>query len=335
MISTIVSNLSELVALLVQSFNLSALFPSFAFALLNFLFVFPMLKDSVLSARFSTLSETVQVLVWGTFIVGTAYLLTALNNLIIRIFEGYPLIDQFPFNQRHAHHINRYSEIRTQIDELEKKIDTLEWKALMSPLTARPKIREQQGLLRAERNLLEGEKLFMYPSSRWRILPTRMGNVIAAAEDYPQQLFGIDTVLLWPFLVPILTEKGYSKFIEREKAVFDLLLNTTVLIALFGLELGYVEALTHGLTWRLVGELILLFGGAYALCALAARGAMGWGLTIRSAFVLHRHDLREALRLVSPNSYEKEVQMWEKVSRFYREPANASIRGKDLTLFDY
>jgi len=219
---------------------------------------------------------------------------------------------------------------------LDAEIERLDQEALSRPLPERPPLREEQEVLRAEKHLLEAEKLFMYPANKWRILPTRLGNIIASAEDYPQQLFGIDTVLLWPYIVPTLAENGYSKFVEREKAIFDLLLNTTVLVAVFGLEIGCLDALSNGLTWRLPIELTLIGGATYALCRLTTHGAMGWGLTIRAAFVLYRDKLREALGLVRPESYTQERKLWKRASEFYRgEPAEAIAIEPSQRLFNY
>jgi len=333
--STLISSLSELIPLLIQSSSLSAIFPSFAFVLLNYLFIRPILSDTAVYVAFTDIEESIQAVILATVTIGLAYLLTATNRLIIGLFEGYPLIDQYPFDEYRRKHLRRFSEIRERINALDAEIKRLKQKAWSRPLRERPPLIEKQELLRAEKNLLEAEKKFLYPANERRILPTRLGNIIASAEDYPQQLFGIDTVLLWPYIVPTLAKSGYLKLVEREKATFDLLLNTTVLVAVFGLEIGYLDALSNGLTWRLLIELTLIGGATCALHCLTTRGAMGWGLTIRAAFVLHRDNLREALGLVRPESYTQERDLWERASDFYREPAEARLIGLSQGLFNY
>jgi hypothetical protein len=264
-------------------------------------------------------------------------LLTAMNHLIIRWFEGYPLIDQFPFNKWYEKHLHRPDQIQEDIANLRAEIHRLDKEALKSPIRARPPLRRQQMALQAEIQSLAGEQFFLYPASKWRILPTRLGNIIAAAEDYPEQLFGMDTVLLWPYLVPTLAESGYSKFIEREKAIFDLLLNSTVLIGLLGLEIGFLEAVLAlaGWIWRLPLELLLFGGAVVVLYYLTSHGATGWAGTIRAAFVLYRHKLREALGLANPSSYKQERDLWILASEFYRNPADAAKIGLDPSLFNY
>jgi hypothetical protein len=333
--STLVSSLSELIALLVQSFNLSAVLPSFAFVLMNYLFVRPMLRNTAFYAIFADLDKSVKTIVLATVIVGLAYLLTAINLLIIRWVEGYPLIDQFPVNRCYQRHLQRARQISNDIQNLTKEIERLKKDARKRSILEREPWLQQQEAVRVVRQALVGEQLFLYPVSEWRILPTRLGNVIAAAEDYPAQLFGIDAVLLWPYLVPTLVETGYSKFIEREKAIFDLLLNSMVLVAVLGLEIGYLDAFLTGFTWRLPLELALIGGGVGVLYYLTTHGAMGWGSTIRAAFILYRHKLREALGLVKPDSYDEERKLWKRISDFYRNPAEATTIGPDPKLFDY
>ena len=122
---------------------------------------------------------------------------------------------------------------------------------------------------------------------------------------------------------------------EREKSTFDLLLNSTVLVAVFGLEIAYLGfALQHmSPQWGLA--LVLIAGAVAALAYLTTDSVMGWAATLRAAFVLHRDELRESLGLRSPKSYEEEYDLWKQVSNFYRRPSEAKELAGRKPLFVY
>ncbi len=321
--SALIGSVSELLTLLVQSFNLSAVFPALVFMLLNYLFVFPKLKDTVLYTRFARYDQPVQILLWVVLTVGLAYFLTSVNTLIIRWFEGYPLIHQFPFDKWRRDCLRQQRRYRQRVENLTNRIAKSRADEKHIPYTQRESLWQHRETLVEQRNQLLGELLLFYPVSDWRVLPTRLGNVLAAAEDHPQRLFGIDAVTLWPYLGPVLTQTGYAKFVEREKAVFDLLLNSTVLTGAFGLVLLTADYLTVGRSVILLYEFGLVAAATAALHYFTIQGAIGWGTTIRAAYALHRKELREHLGLSEPQSYDEERALWKRASQFYREPYNA------------
>ena len=69
-----------------------------------------------------------------------------------------------------------------------------------------------------------------FPSKIDSILPTRVGNTIAAFEHYPQIRYKMDSIVLWSRLVPILYKEKYLDFVTQEKTVFDFLLNMFVVV---------------------------------------------------------------------------------------------------------
>ncbi len=332
-----VSSLSELIALLVQSFNLSALLPSFLFVLFNYVFVRPYLRELPFYQTFVSNDPALPVLILITVTVALGYLLNAANTQFVRWFEGYPLLDQYPLNQWRTGHMKRIQYLQKEIDNLEESQAELKRRAQASPTGSdeRDEFWRQYSDRDAVRITLLGERLFHYPQDSRKALPTKLGNIIASAEEYPELLFGIDSVLMWPYIVPTLTKSGYAKYMEREKSIFDLLLNSTLLITVFGIEVGYLGLALQQISFQWGMALLLIAIAVGLLFYLTTDSVMGWALTFRAAFLLHRHSLSDALGLRRPVSFEDERALWKRVSQLYREPNQAQELAEGTPLFAY
>ncbi|MFI6002101.1 hypothetical protein ACIA98_17115 [Streptomyces sp. NPDC051366] len=92
--------------------------------------------------------------------------------------------------------------------------------------------------------------LAVYPADRSLIMPTRLGNVVRAAEGYGAERYGVDTVLVWPRLHPLLPDVAVKAETDA-RTVLDLLLNVCLSVVLFGLPLSAVLAFggAHPLPW--------------------------------------------------------------------------------------
>jgi hypothetical protein len=209
-----------------------------------------------------------------------SYTFYAFNFPLIRFFEGYKFQEDLL--------LNWFSEwLKTKEKERFKNV----------------KIKKQFRQL--DRDFPSGE-----------IMPTKIGNTIAAFEEYPKNRYGMDTIALWPRLVPVLKGEKFLDYVIREKSVFDFLLNTCIVVIALGLELVY-RALFLG---DLVGAIfilgviclmvIVLYEGMY----IAARQ---WGTVVRVAFDLHRHDLAQRLALKPATTFREEWARWEAISRFF------------------
>ncbi|MFK0259379.1 hypothetical protein [Streptomyces sp. NPDC090445] len=128
---------------------------------------------------------------------------------------------------------------------------------------------------RAERSV-EAERaellalLAVYPADRSLIMPTRLGNAVRAAEGYGAERYGMDTVLVWPRLYPLLPEAAVKAETDARTAL-DLLLNVCLSAWLFGLPLSVVAAFGSGvrpLLWWV--PLLLLLAAAAVRSAPAA-----------------------------------------------------------------
>lgn len=333
-----ITSLSELVALIFNSFRFPSLLPALAFSVANGLVIFPIVEKTIIAQTYFPTLKTDQVLVLALMTALVAYFLNALNLPIIRFFEGYPFVDSGIglgnfFLKLHQDH---FLDLRDRSIELEKmSVHKFNEVNTTDPI----EIKYQR-----EWSQILTKRAFHYPSNVGRVAPTRLGNVIASAEDQPYYLYKMDTVVLWPLLIPLLTKEGFSKFVQEEKGYFDFLLNSLVIVACLGLEIIGIETyqqvgefISSGvyqlMNWVRIGlEMIAFSIACWLLYQLSIQGAMGWGLSIRTAFHLYRHKLHQELKLKNYDDIYAERAVWERASDFYRGP-----KGQDdgYKLFEY
>ena len=327
---TIVKSFSEFLNLLVQAFNLSTLFPSLVFWMLVHCTVLPFWIPRYDLDLIDIFNHGSYLAVASILVVTLAYFLDAANMAIIRLFEGYTFMDFFPFdwytddrrffvrkNLKLIWRFDKQAESLLALAEKEEDIDNK--KSILLTLDA---------LLTRQEEC--GSKIFgKYPEDPDYVLPTPFGNVIAEGEQYPYKVFGMDAVTLWPFLRPIITEKHYAEFILREKAIMDFILNLTCILMAFGVLFVGTELLCCGISMRLLIIASVIFLGCCVLCYLAVVSAKGWIVTIRTAFVYFRDDLRTVLGLPKPESYLSERRAWEEVSHFLQ----ARTSGEEIAAF--
>jgi len=310
--SVVVQSLGDFFKLLIQAFNLSSIFPSLLFVILLRLYVLPLFPDSM--HIYESWDTNVEL---GIIAIATAllsYLLDAANLQIIRLFEGYPLRDQFPFNYIYQTQRDFVKSTWNDIKALNDMADRI-----MTQIEAgQDDLRDLVEPILTLRSALLA-RMNTYPKDPRSVLPFKFGNIMAAAEEYPYSVFGMDAVTLWPFLIPILTENNYAQFVVRQKAVVDFLLNMTVTMAMFGGVFGIVDYHFNGPTLALFLKLGAVLLGCSLTIFLSQQGVHSWGTTIKIAFVIFREDLRQILRLRRPLDYTDERNLWNDASSFFRD----------------
>ncbi|MBC7227468.1 MAG: hypothetical protein H5T61_09555 [Thermoflexales bacterium] len=305
--TTIVKSLGDFVNLVAQTFNLSTLFPAFVFIALLQMFLLPLLPaDSPFQALALTNDDGWPVALNLILVALLAYLLDAANISLIRLFEGYPLRRCFPFDWLEERHRSYVRSVLNEIERLRKEY----WEAF-----ERDEARAEDIAIRLDDCLKRLAN--RYPEDLIRVLPTPFGNVIAAAEYYPMKILGMDAVALWPFLRPIMNETGYAAFVLRDKAVMDFLVNLVTILSAFGVLYGGVNWFYRGWQVSWIGVVFLIGLCCFLLYLLSVQAAAGWGITIRTPFVLYREHLRQRLRLRLAVGYEEERCLWEEASAFF------------------
>jgi hypothetical protein len=154
--------------------------------------------------------------------------------------------------------------------------------------------------------------LYDFPSPRLA-MPTKLGNLLAAAERYPGDRYGADSVLLWPHLLAVVPADTLER-IRAARAALDLWVVLWGLSLAFSLFAGPWLASSGAGGWPVSLALlgiplsVLFYGGAVS-------AAREFGLLVRSAFDLHRWAILEAFKIELPQSEAEERELWGKVSQ--------------------
>ncbi|MDQ7030281.1 MAG: hypothetical protein Q9O62_11140 [Ardenticatenia bacterium] len=237
-----------------------------------------------------------------------AYLLRAFTRPIIRTYEGY-----WPWWRLQAWGIRRRQAA---------------WRRLRQQreASARQNDRRRYGHLQA--------RLYRdFPSREDRILPTRLGNVLRAAEDYSTTRYGLDGVFWWPRLEPLLPESLLARLEATFMGLVALLNLATLsvlyaLLLLFNLLLCWRGCVTMGRdfwwwSWPLVAVLALVV--AYVIYRGAVAQARAYGDLIRVAYDEHRFRVLEALHIARPQTPAEEHALWRRLSRWlYQQDLGAA-----------
>lgn len=152
-----------------------------------------------------------------------------------------------------------------------------------------------------------------YPAPQ-RLLPTALGNALRAAEDVPYQRYGLDAIVIWPRLYPLLPQDMIGLLADRRNqldlaARFCAVFLLCAIISLFFLY-------PHG-WWLLVPLFILLLARLSYRGAVAA--AVAYGESVQSAFDLYRFELHKALRIPAPPNLHAEKKTNQLITNFLRQ----------------
>jgi hypothetical protein len=165
------------------------------------------------------------------------------------------------------------------------------------------------GKTRARREWSEAE------ISDKRLLPTRLGNTLSVAYEYPFKVYQLDPAIWLPRLTPLLPETFRAQMDNALVPVFSLL-NLSALLLLFACIGGLAVALLSSRWWLF----LLVWGGSLALsgvCYLASISQVrDYGTYIRVAFDLYRHELIKQMHIPLPDTPEKEWALWDRLHRW-------------------
>jgi len=137
------------------------------------------------------------------------------------------------------------------------------------------------------------------------VMPTAVGNRLKAAELHPRYRYGLDSIIVWPRLWPLLPE-------ALQQAVGEARGSLDAAVRLFGWGLLTVLWVFWGTWWA------PLLGLGLALVAWfrAVSAAEVYGDLIRAAFDLHRFCLYESLRWPLPEDTATEAQCGEQLTAY-------------------
>lgn len=158
------------------------------------------------------------------------------------------------------------------------------------------------------------ELLSEYPVSNDRIRPTELGNILAAASEYPGIRYGLDFRTTWPRMIYTLGDENFRNALIENRMRLDLLLRTYILTVLC-FVFASVWSLNKTSYWIFA---LLLLGAVFGLKIIYKWGvsaAREYADLIRSFYDLYRFDLYKLLLIPLPeSSLEKEIEAGQLLS---------------------
>lgn len=147
------------------------------------------------------------------------------------------------------------------------------------------------------------------PSKPNQFMPTRLGNLLRAAEYRSRERYGLDAVVCWPRLWLVLPESTRKELQEARVA-----LNTAVRICLWSL----LFLVWTPLAWWAP---LLAFSAAWLSYRMALQTASVYVDLLEATFDVHRHLLYQSLRVKLPQNPNHESEDGKKLTQYlWREP---------------
>ncbi|MGH3915375.1 MAG: hypothetical protein ACRDTC_18500 [Pseudonocardiaceae bacterium] len=234
-----------------------------------------------------------------------------LRNLT-QLFEGYPLQAVAPklAARAAAWHVARQRELSPVLP-------------VSPPPDVKNKITDEDLAETAKQSLNTNgryaEELFvLYPEDSDAILPTRLGNIIRAAEDYSESRYGADYLVVWPRLAHLCSERFVQDY-ELVRANVDFLLVVSFLSALFGFLGGSIVLIYSGPVALFLASVLFGFGLAHLSYSSAVSAAVEYGEQIRASVDLYRLDLLRQLKFRQPSNVLEETAIWSEFDDFLRK----------------
>lgn len=225
----------------------------------------------------------------------TAILIESFAATLLRLYEGY--WPRWPGSAR-----RRAADLR----EKQERRRVLRAKVVTGQATQAD---------RAELARLDTE-LAHRPRDPERSMPTRLGDILRAAEDYARERYGLDPIIFWPRLFPQLSE-ALRQALGTAQDQLDLTLRLSTLTLLYGAIWSIVVIVQKqwGVLWWTLPALPL----TWLFWRAAHQAATSYAGLFRSAFDLHRFDVYESLHWPPPTSPETEKAQGAELILFLNE----------------
>jgi hypothetical protein len=144
-------------------------------------------------------------------------------------------------------------------------------------------------------------------------MPTQFGNILRAAEERPQNQYGLDTFICWSRLWLLLPDSVKTELTEARMT-----LNIGARIWLWSL----LFLLWTPLAWWAFPAGVI---SAYLAYHWLLNSAIIYGDLLESAFDLYRLELYKALRLPLPKSSQEERQLGEQLTAYLWKRPGISV----------
>lgn len=296
--------MNELFAGIGRSFVVSSLVPASFFTLLAVFVTRPWLNLlRPTENNLGAFSESIVYLVITTFI---GFALYSLNTSVYRLFEGYSI--SVPWFRRQ--HLRRLVRLLIKREILEN-------------LLARDYFPDKD-LIR--NNLLQIYEQLQrsYPSRVELVMPSALGNILRAYEEYPGLNYGIDGVLAWPHLLEVASQR-FIEIHEENNNKVSFVLNSAILsllltiLSIVGIPISLFQSPTTSFNPALYALAAVTFGIlSWFFYHNALPLAEEQGYIFRAGFDLFRFSLLEKLRIKElPVRPEAEAGLWKSIQEYW------------------
>jgi len=314
-----------------EKFWIATLIPSLALVIAALITFDPILRISSSSVVISgTLTEKIVMaavlVIIPSLMLG--FLLYVAQSYIVRSSSGFGFFQQFAFMRNLE--IRKANNLLSQVKSLQEEIFKLKKNKRQDNKT-----RNRIETLRDRYYTVAAQYDQSFPREFDDILPTRLGNILTAAEDYPRTRYGMNATVFWPRLRNLLPQET-KQAIESSLNELYVLLNFSFLSVILyiwciiavlysGAALQSVHVgLSRELVFRSLVESTFryIFAGSIALFVswffyrLALFSASEFGAQMRSAFDLHRFLLLQEMRIELPSDSLSEYDLWVNLGEF-------------------
>ncbi len=298
--------LGELTGLLGNRFKLNAFFPALVACLLGLLLGLTAtigLDEGVRWwAELSGLVQVATVVLAVAVVYTVAAFLDSQSLLIVRVYEGYVGPLKWWGADGREWHEDRYARLFESADELDVALTEY---ALPVPVPLSPPEDE-----------VERYRAWKIDARQRQVanrLPTRLGNVLRSGEQYANERYGTDALIVWPRLLPLVPE-GEAMSLSSSRASMEQLLILSFIVSVFATAGGIVYAFQpHSIGWSF---LCLVGGWAFAglLYRAAVDRAVAYSLQLKAIFDTHRLKVLDALAVPRPRNRVEEKRRWSDVT---------------------
>jgi hypothetical protein len=254
--------------------------------------------EELLPDGFEHYGDGVQVLILGGTALVAGLFLLGLHYNVIRLFEGYPLM-------------------RPGLGFLARPLIWLQTRSY-EKLCRRKAGATPRAEKETKRRGLEAWRTLdrFFPSEASRLLPTRFGNAMRAAEDYSYIRWKLDAIPFWARVEPLLSDQEVQLH-ESAKSDVAFFLNSALGAAGVGTVL-VADEIAHGPVGAAYGALYAIpFALAYVVYRFSINAAWRWGVEMRASIDLHRLEVYERLGVRRPKSFRDERTLARRLNRFF------------------
>lgn len=145
-----------------------------------------------------------------------------------------------------------------------------------------------------------------YPVQTAHFMPTRIGNIILASEEYSNYRYGLEINLIWPHLWLVMSDQTRQELNARRRE-----LNNRVEMLLWSLFL-FVWAMWAW--WIVLVWIVAIVSVYFSLFEVINI----YGQLLRAAIDIHRHDVYKALSWKIPNNLLEEKEAGLAICQFLR-----------------